>query len=226
VPKCDNVCETCAGSSPGKCTPVINAEDSDTCASKDNKVCSSVGACRTVLGAACATSSDCDSGFCADGVCCNVACDGACNACTSKGKLTGVGDGYCGPSKVGSNPRDLCKETGAKCGGTGVCEVVKASTCESDSVAVNGDGQEKQNCGDYKCKLGKCPTTCANVDDCNAPASCTRAGKCVTTITAPGASGCCATVPSGTSTHTHAALGACALAALVVALRRRGRRAA
>jgi hypothetical protein len=215
-------CETCAGTSPGTCTPVTVREDPDTCATKDKLGCDSIGRCGRGLGAACTLPSDCFNGICADGVCCDTKCDGACQACAAKLKLTKSEDGRCGPIAVGENPRNLC-EGAAKCDGTGACKVTVAATCKSDTIALGGDGTEV-NCGDYKCKLGVCPAICANVDDCNAPASCTRAGKCVTTITAPGASGCCATVPSGTSTRTHAALGACALAALVVALRRRKQR--
>ena len=45
------------------------SQESQTCVSDGNN------------GKPCANASDCSSGFCVDGVCCNLACEGACDAC-------------------------------------------------------------------------------------------------------------------------------------------------
>lgn len=42
----------------------------------------------TSLGATCTAPSDCDSNFCVDGICCNAACDGACDTCSAVGMCT------------------------------------------------------------------------------------------------------------------------------------------
>ena len=62
------------------------------------------------LGAVCAAARECESGFCADGVCCNVACTGACVSCQEPGKL-----GQCTPGAGGAHrsPRRL-PERGAR----------------------------------------------------------------------------------------------------------------
>src|SRR4051812_9849603 len=39
------------------------------------------------LGAACTCASDCGSGFCVDGVCCNTTCEGLCRACNIAGTV-------------------------------------------------------------------------------------------------------------------------------------------
>ena len=59
------------------------------------------------------------SGFCTDGVCCAVACQGACVSCNQTGRL-----GTCWPIDQGvPDPRTICKDSGAaKCGQTGACD--------------------------------------------------------------------------------------------------------
>ncbi|WP_437724978.1 DNRLRE domain-containing protein [Sorangium sp. So ce861] len=47
------------------------------------------------LGASCSSAFDCGSGFCADGVCCDARCDGACEACSVAGGADA--DGACSP---------------------------------------------------------------------------------------------------------------------------------
>ena len=76
------------------------------------------------LGAACANRSDCSSGFCEDGVCCNSACGGACMSCAVLGSF-----GVCVATPLGAPPRSgncvvaahlPCGYDGA-CDGTGAC---------------------------------------------------------------------------------------------------------
>jgi len=63
-------------------------------------------------GRACLQSSECESGSCADGVCCDYACDGACQACTAA--LTGDGaDGVCGATP--DNSQELACTDGREC---------------------------------------------------------------------------------------------------------------
>jgi len=52
------------------------------------------------LGEACEDPAECDSGFCADGACCDAACEGACEACSA--------EGACEPIVAGAEDEDLC----------------------------------------------------------------------------------------------------------------------
>ena len=82
----------------------------------------SSGSCGKVgPGAHCKGNSDCISGYCADSVCCNIACTGACVACNLPGRL-----GACSAIDSGKpDPRGVCKDQGAaSCGHNGTCDGV------------------------------------------------------------------------------------------------------
>ena len=59
------------------------------------------------LGTPCALGSDCQSGFCADGVCCSTACTEVCRSCAAQGSV-----GTCLPVDVGTDPRNECDDLG------------------------------------------------------------------------------------------------------------------
>lgn len=84
------------------------------------------------LGDPCASSLQCQSGFCVDGVCCDSACDGGeldCQACsTASGASV---DGICGPTTGNS-----C--TGAQCTQAGLC---LSGTCQSGPPVVCTPGE-------------------------------------------------------------------------------------
>src|SRR5262245_12895613 len=65
-------------------------------------------------GQSCMAPSDCASGFCSDGVCCNMACSpgNPCMACNLPGLV-----GSCRPAQIGTDPRGLCPGSGP-CGAT------------------------------------------------------------------------------------------------------------
>src|SRR5689334_12574784 len=73
---------------------------------------------RTRPGLPCGCGEECDSGFCADGVCCNLACQGACYSCKLPGRM-----GSCAPVAIGApDPHGLCaKEAPETCGRNGLC---------------------------------------------------------------------------------------------------------
>lgn len=79
------------------------------------------------LGALCASDAGCESGTCADGVCCDRSCDSTCEACTAA--ATGGTDGACALAKAGQDPRndcggDIANCSGATCNGAGACAPV------------------------------------------------------------------------------------------------------
>lgn len=156
----------------------------------------SAGVCTPELqpGQACTGENQCASGFCVDGVCCNAACDGQCEACDVSGSV-----GTCSP--VTGDPhgtRSACASDGTVCGGT--CDGVERSTCVypgsttscrdpecRDGVATleafcNGAGscpaRQTQPCGPYGCDATACHGDCASDADC-APTAWCSAGICV-----------------------------------------------
>lgn len=110
----------------------------------------------------CSRDSDCESGHCTDGVCCNTACDGQCESCDMPGSR-----GTCSP--VRGEPRGIRK--GCPVPGRGICTVqacngrepkqcvfVNASETSCDSICA---GRVQRHCdGQGDCGLPhelKCP---------------------------------------------------------------------
>jgi hypothetical protein len=145
-------------------------------------------------GTACASGTQCTSGFCVDGVCCEQACTGQCQACDLPGRA-----GSCS-TVAGTAPRG----GRAACAGTGpcqgICDGISASTCALPDATIacgqarcaNGSettqgacdglgsctGGQTRSCGQFLCDTTACKTTCASDLDCVAGASC-AASACV-----------------------------------------------
>lgn len=82
----------------------------------------------------CASNSECASGFCADGVCCNTACDAQCVSCNQPGQL-----GYCASQTVGDDINGATPCTGPRtCGApnsglnAGACRMKNLQACRTD----------------------------------------------------------------------------------------------
>jgi Kelch motif/Galactose oxidase, central domain len=157
------------------------------------------GSCGTgkVKGSACTLGSECQSGNCVDGVCCDSGCSNLCNACTAAKKGQGL-DGDCGPIKSGIDPDNECTDGGAVscstdgfCNGSGACRLYASGTpcgspvCVGNSLAdkaCDGAGACKtqaasQDCTPYLCSGGSCPSTCAGDAQCAIGNYCTQ-GQC------------------------------------------------
>lgn len=88
-------------------------------------------------GTACTDGAECAAGNCIDGVCCESACDGTCEACVAA--LTGGTDGECS-TVLAADPEDECEATGCQSGacGSGACELLPASTvCRAAAAACD-----------------------------------------------------------------------------------------
>jgi hypothetical protein len=180
---------SCDGST-NKCFPSCKA-DSD-CAPGIKCVAGSCGP--KPRAAVCTKGADCASGFCSDGVCCNVACQGACVACNQVGR-----EGTCWPIDQGvADPRNVCKDAGAaSCGRSGTCDgfggcalyraetICVAPTCSGDRLntagTCNGLGVCRapgvQPCAPFGCSTGACNTKCSSDSDCQTGHACV-AGSC------------------------------------------------
>lgn len=195
VPSC-GTCETCAGTDPGVCTTVINAEDPDSCALANHVSCNEKGLCGPSLGGACKEGSDCGSGICAGGVCCDATCDNPCESCRAAEKSTGRDDGRCGTAKAGTNPGSKCAGQ-ATCSESGVCSQSAGTSCRDARYLDTVSGGTK-DCAPYKC-IGQCLSRCSSANDCIFPATCGPDGTCNTPPSAPTDDGGCALHTPGTS---------------------------
>jgi hypothetical protein len=132
-------------------------------------------------GTGCTKASDCTSGHCVQGVCCDRACTGVCEYCP---RTTDAGTGTCVPVPAGVDPLNACKDDGpSTCGSTGACDgkgacalyaagmqcgrascsgsfLVTAPVCDGRGVCVLG---HPASCGAYACvpELGRCDDACS-----------------------------------------------------------------
>jgi hypothetical protein len=206
VPRCNGM---------GKC----NASAPVTCANNfacKNRVCTTAcaantdcapgfdcdlsdGKCKVLLasGATCSPSlggKDCKSGHCIDGVCCDTACTGTCNACSQT--KTGQRNGLCAPVRANTDPDEECTaEAPTSCGKTGTCDGQSACRLHPDGTACGtgccGGGGNRDGVCNYVCRAGRCDRTngvatdsCGGLTCCcpngmgTAVAACTYAFNC------------------------------------------------
>ncbi|MFI5297189.1 MAG: hypothetical protein ACHREM_03755, partial [Polyangiales bacterium] len=154
-------------------------------------------------GSLCGLATDCQSGFCVDGFCCNSACTGQCQACD-------LNPGTCAP--IGGTPhgvRAACPNTGATVCGQTACDGTIIASCakypNGSSVACAGptcangvltagsncDGSgncvatASSSCSPYVCNTGgtACTATCASDSQCAANYYCGTGGVCTKQLT-------------------------------------------
>jgi hypothetical protein len=151
------------------------------------------------LGTVCQKSTECNSTFCSQGVCCDKDCTtSACVSCALKGSegvCTNVpagmppppeATGTCGPASDVA----MCGTNG-KCDGAGACQLYPAGTnctqasCSTATLRNAGKCDGKMHClvpaavtcGGYTCaSTTACRTTCAVDADCASPSVCGKAG--------------------------------------------------
>ena len=154
---CDQTCESCGLSgSEGSCTFVPDQNDPDD---ECSGACNGMGQCTGEPGAPCIDQSECLTGFCADDVCCDSACDGDCESCDRAGSAGSctleaantecrVSVGDCDAAEAcdgmsGQCPADESEPDGSTCDdGDGVCV---DGSCEN--VGTGGAGGESSTGG-------------------------------------------------------------------------------
>lgn len=114
-------------------------------------------------GETCKAAGDCSSGHCVDSVCCDVACDGACESCASAGSK-----GTCGPASKGK----VCRASTSGCDAVEVCDGA-TKTCPVDGL-VPKDGPGVGMCLGYACDgvANTCSGKCTTTKDCSSGYTC------------------------------------------------------
>jgi MYXO-CTERM domain-containing protein len=190
-------------------------------------------------GATCSAPSDCASGFCVDGVCCNTACGGGsttdCFACSvaagasANGSCTALDGIPCNDNNV-CTATDVC-QTGTCVGsGTVTCAAMDschtAGTCNvTTGMCTNPVKPDGSTCSDGNlctktdtCTAGACtgknPVVCPTPDQCHTVAPCDPAtGMCALT---PKPDGTACTDNNACTMGDTCQAGACVPGALVV----------
>jgi hypothetical protein len=151
----------------------------------------------------CTKSSDCPSGFCVEGVCCDTACGDRCHSCallTNPGKCTlepvGVDlknecgaalscVGTCGPSGecVGAGAGTMCARNRCTSASTGV----GPAYCPSPGAKCGVDEAVPFDCGAFACEpaFGACLTSCSSSNDCARGYTCDVASKTCVAVAPP-----------------------------------------
>jgi len=191
-------------------------------------VCNSSGVCvARGQGNACSADAECGTGHCADGVCCNTACTGQCEACATAStpgtcipvltpRTPCAGSGTCGSACDGTDEhRASCvyPDSTRSCGAVASCTSGTATT----AAVCNGSGtctsSTTMSCAPYGCRTDgtpACATSCPSGQGvCNgACADITSPSHCGTACqTCQGAtpycySGSCVECTSSTSCTT------------------------
>jgi hypothetical protein len=189
---------------PASCNGIVCTGDcaSDNECQSDEYCDIASGDCtkKAVNGTTCQTgkASQCQSGFCVEGVCCDTACSGTCQSCVAA--FTGGADGTCAPVADGTDPDGECADQGsAACGTDGLCDgkgacrkyssgtVCSLGGCsgstKTNASTCNAQGQCQSNgttnCAPYLCQGNVCGTSCTGDTQCTAGNVCdTTTGSC------------------------------------------------
>jgi len=189
---CEKTSTTCApyACGSGACKTTCTS-DADCSA---DAYCTTANTCaaKHKTGAACGDGRECEKGFCVDGVCCESACSGQCEACnepSTAGKCVSIAGGprgkrpgcagdpaVCGGICDGTNPAS-CKYAPVTkpCGSTCASGEETASSCDGMGACVG----KTRACSPYACADDKiCAATCSTALPCAAGYACSG-GECV-----------------------------------------------
>jgi hypothetical protein len=108
----------------GACIPAANCCSNGDCSSS-KPICSNGTCVGRPNGQVCAGGAECATGNCVDGVCCDLACAGQCQACDLNGFV-----GTCKP--VTGTPHRTAQPVRALCGGDALCP----GTCNGSTTAT------------------------------------------------------------------------------------------
>lgn len=151
--------------------------------------CATGGVCnvKKTDGQACMAGKECRSNSCADGVCCESACDGSCRACSeaktgqTSGRCLQVPSGQDPDSECAPDQQNACGRDGS-CNGSGACRVQPSgkacgsATCSGNTLTPAGSCDGASSCAPSSAR--SCPggTVCASATAC--VSACTKDTEC------------------------------------------------
>jgi hypothetical protein len=192
---CNGTCEACSAAAGGvvngMCAPIANNQDPAGECGGTGK-CDGDGSCKKSTGQACILASECLSGSCADGFCCNTPCVGLCQACSNLKKGSGA-NGSCGFVGMSLDPDDECPGTTTCSGGTCVLDPL-GSACTQNGECASGFCVDGFCCGSLcqgfcqACSAAKTGASNGACDDITAGTD--PEGECPGTDTCDGNLGC------------------------------------
>ncbi len=163
-----------------------------------------------VLGTAapCTSPSECESGFCVDGVCCDSECKDRCHSCALPST-----PGRCTEAPLGVDLRNECGAAlscSGTCGKGGVCTTsvegsqcapskctsetggVGAAYCSAQGVPCPTEETTPFDCGAYICDpaFGACRTSCSSSDACAPGYVCDTGSKSCVAVSIADDGGC------------------------------------
>ncbi len=159
---CVAPCAACnLGGSVGACSPIgAGLDPANECLAG---ACDGAGVCKDDNGQACASPSECLSGNCVDGRCCNTACAALCTACNLAGSV-----GSCSAIGAGLDPANEC--LAGACDGAGACKRDNGQLCTLALECLSG------NCVDGRCCNTACTATCSACNLAGSAGACTPLG--------------------------------------------------
>lgn len=198
--RCTGSSAACGATVAEACPGGVACADAASCREKcvSDGDCAGGGTCNATLGTCsggkgkpkvvdatfqrCSDKSECASGFCVEGVCCDQACDKPCHSCAllgNPGRCTreGVGVDLKGDCSKGGACTGTCGEGGA-CVGATAGSMCARSACDGPSTgkaatycAAAGSScpaPEPFDCAPYACvaSLGACKESCTTSADC------------------------------------------------------------
>jgi hypothetical protein len=146
--------------------------------------CNASSCGKKVNGSQCLVGTECMSGNCVEGRCCNSACTESCKSCN----VTGV-EGTCSNvPNLGADPKGMCTAVPSEpcgndgsCNGAGACRKNSGTSCRAasctngvETLAATCDGSGAcpapvtRMCGQYTCNENntQCRTSCTSNDHC------------------------------------------------------------
>jgi hypothetical protein len=198
VPKCDGN-GSCVMGTPATCPNTLTCANATVCHTKcgadgdctGGRVCDvASGTCHAPgksNGQACAAPTECSTGNCADGVCCDLPCTAVCRSCRMAD--TGKPDGTCANLPGGANDAGCPAQDPSTCGRDGTCEAggrchLYPATTGCGTECCRGDGGPG----------GGAARICSY--QCNGTGACDRTHPMILD-TCKGVTGCCCTPAAG-----------------------------
>ena len=192
------VCDGVGFDCPTTCSFDSDCVDGGFCnLATDPPTCQVIGS----LGDPCDAADQCESGVCADGVCCTSSCTDSCARCdvpSSVGVCTPVPvgtPGGCAPmvcDGVSSRCPEVC--TDDNCAEGFICDhdrgtCTSGTVCADATTVLQADGV-RESCEPYRCEVGRCANSCETSAACAPGFVCSAQKQCVSTPTSRAKDAC------------------------------------